>query len=184
MWIVVVCHTLTYTAVVEVKASIPRSRAALRSANAPLADHTRSIASLLHYSTECRSARLKAHLTLNAWVVIHHIEVPNAILNATLDILSNLRVTHILTRNQTAARRRGYRCCSVHIGKSNTVFSQRINIRSLGLGLTIAAKVAIAGIIHKDKDDIRSVIATLVTTTCHYYRGHCRSRNSHTERCL
>ena len=103
-WIVVMCYTLTNTAVVEVKTHIPRSRTTCRASNAPLTNHTCRISGLLHNCSKSRSVRFKTHLTLNARIVIDHIKVPDAIFNSALYILTNLRVTHILTCNKTSSR--------------------------------------------------------------------------------
>ena len=176
--IVIMRHSLTHTAVVEVKSRIPRCRAALRATNSPLADHTSCISRLLHHRAKCRCARLKAHLTLNAWVVVHHIEVPDTILNSALYILTNLRVTHILTRNQTATRWRRYWRSGVHICKADATICQRIDIRSLSLCLTIATKVAIARIVHKNKYHIGSILLLIIRTTCSHHRCRSHSRNN------
>ena len=178
-------HALANTAIVEIKAHIPRSRAANRATNTPLTNHTCSITRLLHHCSQCRSTRLKAHLTLNSGILVYSVKVPNTILNSTLYILANLRVTHILTRNKAGTRWRGYWCSGIHICKADTVVCQCVNIWRLGLCLTITTKIAITSVIHKDKYHIW-LLALLrsIATTCSDHRNGSYCRHSDIKRSL
>ena len=73
----------------------------------------------------------------------------------------------------------------IHICKSDTIFCKGVDVRGLGLCLTIATKIAITGIIHKDEYYIRTLGVCLnALTTCSDKRHSCRSRNSHTKCCF
>ena len=152
----------------------------------PLAEHTRSISSLLHYFRDNLMVQQVWFLAYDTIVGIVAKGVLPQCPMPVLPVAAHMGVTRVLTGHERSTRWCTHRTAGIGLGKAHALLCHTVKVGSLYQLLTIATKVAIAHVIAHDEDNVRAlcwyrfIFRLRHCAACHSHGRHhsqCRHQN-------